>query len=174
MSTLEAVMARVADLVVLARTAFVEEMSTRPVRLARPTPPSGTALAALVGPLIPSPTRSRVLVRPVSPPRARAGGQPSRGGSSVRPATRTPSIGTFTAGPEEPVLSTDLVSSERGGVLPPADGREPAGPRISGAPPDALWVQTAALSLAILLLFGAATYAKNRRRTMREYAGYYR
>jgi hypothetical protein len=89
--------------------------------------------------------------------------------------TREPSIGSFTAGPEEPILSTDLLSSEQDGTLPASNGGDVGVPRLADAPPeDSIWAQTAALSLAILLLFGAVTYLRNRRRMMRDYAGYYR
>jgi hypothetical protein len=73
---------------------------------------------------------------------------------------------------DEPVLAADLVRIEQAAARPALGAPAGVSPGVTHAPPDALWKQTALLSLAVLLLFGAARHVKSRRRLLRDYAGY--
>jgi hypothetical protein len=96
-------------------------------------------------------------------------------------ASRVPAEGAarpYASTPErQEIVLAGLASTERVATQPAPHARSDAAPGMAGAPPvpaDSLWAQTAVFSLLGLLLMGAATQLKSRRRRMRDRAGYYR
>ncbi|HEV3401186.1 MAG TPA: hypothetical protein VG078_05145 [Acidimicrobiales bacterium] len=177
-SVLDAVMTRLAAILGLLRGELLEELAATEPGVEATSAPG--ALDALVGPMVPQPVGPRLVLRrpslsrqQLAPARRSPVAPPARGGNTPRTAVRGPWLGTFSVASDEPVLSADLVRVEQAAAQPA--GGSPAGlrPRVTPAPPDALWLQTALLALAVLLLLGAARHLKSRRHSLRDYyAGY--
>ncbi|HEX2023914.1 MAG TPA: hypothetical protein VHF00_04375 [Acidimicrobiales bacterium] len=175
-SFLDAVMTRLSALLGLLRGELLAELAAEPALEVARAP---GALDALVGPMVPQPVGPRLVVpRPspsrqqLTPARRSTLAPPARRPNTPRTAVPRPSLGTFSVVPDEPVLSADLVRTEQAAAQPAAGSPAGVRPGVTHAPPDALWLQTALLSLAVLLLLGAARHLQSRRRSLRDYAGY--